>query len=112
MNELSVVYSVNNEEGRKNYRKLRYELKIRNKNNNNKEYLERICDEIIEYQRTGRYDLMFMKTKELGLKESQGIQTNGIEDCQGNMRVNQRHILKMCEIILQTSTIKLTDQRT
>jgi hypothetical protein len=28
-----------------------------------KEYLESICDEIIEFQRTGRYDLMYMKTK-------------------------------------------------
>ena len=41
--------NVNNEEGRRNYRTLRNELKR----------------EIIEFQRTGRYDLMYMKTKEL-----------------------------------------------
>jgi hypothetical protein len=29
-----------------------------------KEYLESICDEIIGFQRTGRYDLKYMKTKE------------------------------------------------
>jgi hypothetical protein len=36
--------------------------------------------EIMEFQRTGRYDLMYMKTKELGWKETQGIQNIGIED--------------------------------
>jgi hypothetical protein len=30
------------------------------------EYLENMCNEIMEFQRTGRYDLMYMKTKELG----------------------------------------------
>jgi hypothetical protein len=33
-----------------------------------KEYLEGICDEIVEFKRIGRYDLMYMKMKELGLK--------------------------------------------
>jgi hypothetical protein len=33
-----------------------------------------------------------MKTKELGWKDNQGIQTIGIEDSQGN---NQRHILEI-----------------
>jgi hypothetical protein len=51
--------------GRKNYRRLRNELR-RVTDNANKEYLESICEEIIEFQRTGRYDLMYMKTKELG----------------------------------------------
>jgi hypothetical protein len=31
-----------------------------------KEYVESICEEIMEFQRTGRYDLMYMKTKEQG----------------------------------------------
>jgi nucleoid DNA-binding protein len=30
-----------------------------------KEYLESICDEIVEFQRVELNDLMFMKTKEL-----------------------------------------------
>ena len=30
-----------------------------------KEYLENACTEIMEFHRTGRYDLMYMKTKEL-----------------------------------------------
>ena len=54
--------SVNNEEGRRNYRKLRNKLK-RATETAKKEYLENICNEIIGFQRTGRYDLMYMKTK-------------------------------------------------
>ena len=40
-------------------------------------------------KKTGRYDLMYMKTKELGWKENQGIQNIGIEDSQGNRIVEQ-----------------------
>jgi len=56
---------VNNEEGRRNYRRLRNELK-RATEKAKKEYLEKTCKEIMEFQRTSRYDLMYMKTKELG----------------------------------------------
>jgi hypothetical protein len=56
--------NVNNEEGRKKYRKLRNELK-RATDNAKMEYLESIRDEIIEFQRAGRYDLMYIKTNEL-----------------------------------------------
>jgi hypothetical protein len=52
------------------------------------EYLESKCDKIMELQRTGRYDLMHRKAKELDWKENNGIQTVGIEDSQGNMRVD------------------------
>ena len=48
--------------------------------NAEKEYLENICNEIVELQRTGRNDLMYMKTKELGCQETQRIQNIGIED--------------------------------
>ena len=37
----------------------------------------------MEFQRTGRYDLMYTKSKELGWNENQGIQGTGIEDSQG-----------------------------
>ena len=56
--------NVNNEEGRRNYRRLKNELK-RATETAKKEYLENKCNEIIEFQRTGRYDLMYLKTKEL-----------------------------------------------
>ena len=54
--------NVNNEDGRRNDRRLRNELK-RATETAKKEYLENICNEIMEFQRTGRYYLMYMKTK-------------------------------------------------
>jgi hypothetical protein len=33
-----------------------------------KEYLESMCDKFMEFQRMGHYELMYMKTKELGWK--------------------------------------------
>ena len=88
--------NVNNEEGRRNYRRLRNELK-RATEMAKKEYLENICNEITGFQRTGRYDLMYMKTKELGWNENQGIQSIGIEDSQGNRIVDERQVLKIWE---------------
>ena len=38
-----------------------------------------------------------MKTKELGWNETQGIQSIGIEDSQGNRIVDQRQVLKIWE---------------
>jgi hypothetical protein len=86
--------NVNNEEGRKNYRRLRNELK-RATDNVKKEYLESICNKIIEFQRAGHYDLMYMKTKELGWKENHGIQNIGTEDCQGSVIIDQRQVLQI-----------------
>ena len=40
---------------------------------------------------------MYMKTKVLGWKETQGIQNVGIEDSQGNRRVDQMKVLKIWE---------------
>jgi hypothetical protein len=51
----------------------------------------------MEVHRTGRYDLMYMKTKELGWKATQGIQNIGIEDSQGNRIVDQKQMLKIWE---------------
>ena len=62
-----------------------------------KEYLENKCNEIIEFQRKGSYDLMYMKTKELGWNETHGIQSIGIEDSQENRIVDQRQVLKIWE---------------
>ena len=95
MDKLRKWKNVNTEEGRRNYRRLRNELK-RDKEKAKKEYLENTYTEIIEFHRTGRYDLMYMKTKELGWKEIQGIQNIGIEDSQGN-RIDQRQVLKLWE---------------
>ena len=51
----------------------------------------------MEFQRTGRYDLMYMKTKELGWTETQEIENIGIEDSQGNGVVEQSQVLKIWE---------------
>jgi hypothetical protein len=88
--------NVNPEEGKKNYRRLRNELK-RATDNAKKEYFENICNEIMEFQRTGHYDLMYMKTKELGWQETQGIQNIGSEDSRGNRRAEQSQVLKIWE---------------
>ena len=56
MDERRTWKNVSTEEGRKNYRKLRNEMK-RATDNAKKKYLENICKEITEIQRTGRYDL-------------------------------------------------------
>jgi len=88
MDERRKSKNFNTEEGRKNYRRLRNELK-RATDNTKKKYLENICNEIMEFQRTGRCDSMYMKTKELGWKETQGSQNIGIEDFQENRIVQQ-----------------------
>jgi len=96
MDERRKWKNVNTEEGRKNYRRLRNKSK-RAIDNAKKEYLENMCNEIMEFQRTRRYDLMHMKTKELGCKETQGIQNIGIEDSQGNRIAQQSQVLKIWE---------------
>jgi hypothetical protein len=62
-----------------------------------KKYLENICKEIMEFKRTGLYDLMYMKAKELGWNKNQGIQNIGIEDSQGNRIIEQSQVLKILE---------------
>ena len=60
-----------------------------------KEYLENKCNEIMEFHRTGRYDLKYMKTKELIWKETKVIQNIGIEDSQVYRMVDQRQAMKI-----------------
>ena len=80
--------NVNTEEGRRNYGRLRKELE-RATEKAKKEYLENACTEIMEFHRRGHYDWMYMKKKELGWKETQGIQNIGIEDSQGKRIVDR-----------------------
>jgi len=54
-----------NEEGRENYRRMRNQLK-RATDKTNKEYLEKVCDEIMEFEEQDVMVLIaYMKTKEL-----------------------------------------------
>jgi len=96
MDEQMKWKNVNTEEGRRNYRGLRNELK-RATEKAKKEYLENTFKKIMEFHRTGRCDLMYMKIEELGWKKTQGIQNIGIEDSQGNRIVDQRQVLKIWE---------------
>ena len=57
MDERREWKNVYTEEGRRNYRRLRNELK-RATGKAKKEYLENACTEIMEFHRTCRYDLM------------------------------------------------------
>jgi len=61
------------------------------------EYLESICDEIMEFQRTKVYYLICMKKNALGWKENNEIQNIYIEDSIGNTTVGKRQILKIWE---------------
>jgi hypothetical protein len=63
--------------------------------NTKTEYLESICDKVIEFQRTGHYDFMYMNTKELGWKENHYIQNIRIEDSQENIITDQRRLLQI-----------------
>jgi hypothetical protein len=97
MDERGKWKSVNNEDGRKNHRRLTNKLRRAT----DKANLESKCDEIKELQRTWRYDLMYRKAKELDQKENNGIRTVGIEDSQGNMIVHQKQVLKIWEIYVE-----------
>ena len=101
MDERRKWKNVDTEECRRNYRRLRNELK-RATQKAKKEYLENACTEIMEFHRTGCYDLMYMKTKELGWKDTQGIQNIGMEDSQGNRIVDQKQVLKIWENCCRT----------
>ena len=83
----------------------------RDTENVKKEYLQNACTEIMEFHRTGRHDLMYMKTKELGWKETQGIQNVGIEDSQWNRIVDQKQVLKIWRIMLPNYMIDLIDRK-
>jgi hypothetical protein len=61
-----------NSERRKEELQATWKTFKRNTDMAKKEYLESICEGIMEFQ-TRRYDLSFMKTKQLGFKENQGI---------------------------------------
>jgi hypothetical protein len=56
-----------NQQRRKNHRRLTNEMK-RTTHKSKKKYLKSICDEIMEFQRTGSYDLMYTKTQAIRLE--------------------------------------------
>jgi hypothetical protein len=47
--------------------------------------MEEICEEIMDLQNKGRYDLMYQKAQQLGGITSKAIWKFGIEDNQGSV---------------------------
>jgi len=54
---------------------------------------------------------MYMKTKELGWKEAQGIKNIGIEGSQGNIIVEQSQVLKIWRNYITGYTIDVIDRK-
>jgi hypothetical protein len=54
-------------------------------------------DEIMEFQRLGRFYWRYTKKKELGWKENLGIQYIGVEDYKGNITADKTQIMKNWE---------------
>jgi len=42
----------------------------------------------MEFQRTGRYHLIYLKAKDVGWKENHGVQTIGIEDSEESIQID------------------------
>jgi hypothetical protein len=82
------------EEYRKNNRRLRNEFK-RDTDNGKYEFREKKYYESMEFQRTWHYDLIYMKTKELGWKETHEIQYIAIEGSERDRIVEQSQVLKI-----------------
>jgi hypothetical protein len=72
------------EKRKKNYKRLSNKLEsATDKAKKEYSYLESLCDEIMELERTGYYDLLFMNTKERGWEDNRGNQNNSIETLKG-----------------------------
>jgi hypothetical protein len=78
------------------YKKLNNELR-RETDKAKEKYLEEACEEIMELNRKGRYDIMYQKTREMGWMENKGIRTFGIENKEGEVVTDQRKVLNVWE---------------
>lgn len=88
--------NINSEEGRQKYRKLNNELR-RETDKAREDYISGVCDDIMELQRIGRYDMMYAKVKELGWKEHHGIRTRETEDKTGNIVRGEKEVQAVWE---------------
>ena len=88
MDERRKWKNVDNQEGSKNYRRKRNEMK-RATDKAKKKYLDSMVREH-GISKKGRYDSIYMKTNDVGCKENCGIQINGIEEAQKNIIEHQR----------------------
>jgi len=64
----------------------------------------------MEFQRSGHYDLVYMKTKELGRKETLGFQNIDIEHSQGCRIVQQCQVIKQLQNNVLTKLLNRTSK--
>jgi hypothetical protein len=76
--------SVNKEEGRKSYRRLRNELR-RATDEQRRSILRGFTTIFLEFQRAGCFDLMYTKTKALRWNEKHGIQDSELKTLKGRL---------------------------
>jgi len=81
----------NKEKRKKNYKRISNKLESAT-DKAKKEYLESLCHEILETERTGCYDLLYMKTEERGWEDNCGNQNISIENLQGRSIVYRKEI--------------------
>ena len=63
--------------------------------------MKQICEEIMDLQKKGRYDLMQQKAEQLGGRTSKAIRTFGIEDKQSNIVTDHHQALRIWEKYIQ-----------
>lgn len=86
-----------NDVGRTTYRRLSNDLR-RKINKAKKKYLRIKCEEIMKFQRIGRYDFIYKGAKELGWGEILDIRNSGIKDSQGKIVSDQRRGIEVWEV--------------
>ena len=60
-------------------------------------YIKEICEQIMNLQKKGRYDLMYQKAKQIGGRTSKAIRTFVIKNNQGSIVTDHRQALRIWE---------------
>ena len=58
-------------------------------------YFEETCEEILDLQKKGKYDLMYQNAQQLGEKTSKAVRTFGIEQNHVNLAIDHRKALRL-----------------
>ena len=93
MEEKSIAKTTNIKEYRKLNNQQRREPEIAN--------MEELCEEIMDIQKKGRFDLMYQKAQQIGGRTSKSIRTFGIEDNKCNIVTDHRQALRIWEKYIQ-----------
>ena len=73
--------------------------------------MEEMLEEIMDFQKKGRYDLMYKHAQQLGGRTNKAIRTFGIEDNQGNIVTVHRQALRIWEKCIKTCMIRKIAQK-